>query len=82
METPMDSSFFKRIIDLITFQQRFKTNPQDIHQEICEISKRMEKTENVNHIFRDENYELKSINEPQNTTIQKKLIKNLGQKTS
>ena len=70
MNDSIDTEFSKRIIDLITFQQRFKTNPQNIYEKIYEISKRMEKTETVNEIFRDQNYELTSTNETQNTTIQ------------
>ena len=66
----MDTEYFNRINDLVTFQQRFKTNLRGIYEDICEISKRMEKTENVNEIFRDENYELTSANETQNTIIQ------------
>ena len=69
MNNSMDTEFFKRIIDLITFQQRFQTNPQNIYEKNCEISKRMEKTENVIETFRDENYELTSTNETQNIII-------------
>ena len=73
MEIFMDTRPFKRITDLITFQQEFKTKPQKTYQIFCG------KPENVNQTFRDENYELTSANETQNTTIQtstKNLIKN------
>ena len=71
-----------RITDLITFQQRFKTNPQGIYEKIYEIPKRMEKPENVNEIFRDDNYELTSTNETQNIIIetQNTIIQNFKQK--
>ena len=67
MDDPMDTETPRRIIDLITFQQRFKTNLQNIYEKNCEISKRMEKTENVNQTFRNENQELTSTNETLNT---------------
>ena len=73
----MDNENFRRIIDLITFQQRLKTNPQNTYEKICEISKRMEKTENVNQTFRDENQKLTSANETLNTinqTLQRKIL--------
>ena len=63
----MDTSPFKRITDLITFQQRFQTNPQKIYQTIYETLNRMENTENINQVFRDKNYEFTSTNEAQNT---------------
>ena len=66
----MYTELFKRIIDLITFQQRFQTNPQNIDEKNCEISKRTEKTENVNETFRNKNYELTSTNETQNIIIE------------
>ena len=66
----MDTETFRRIIDLIIFQQRFKTNLQSIYEKICEISKRIKKTEKVNQIFRDENQKLTSANETLNTTNQ------------
>ena len=66
----MNINFFKRINDLIIFQQRFQTNPQRIYQKICEVSNRMENTENINQNFRDKNYELTSTNEILNTNIQ------------
>ena len=47
----MDTEFFKRIIDLITFQQRFQKNPQNIYEKNCEISKRMEKNRNRHRNF-------------------------------
>ena len=51
MDDSMDTENPWRIIDLIIFQQRFKTNLQNIYEEICEVSKRMEKTEDVNQVF-------------------------------
>ena len=33
----MDTEFYKRIIDLTTFQQRFKIKLQNIYDVICEI---------------------------------------------
>ena len=77
MDDFMDTENFRRIIDLITFQQRLKTNPQSIYEEICEISKRMEKTEDVNQTFRYENQELTSANETLNIinqTFQRKIL--------
>ena len=77
MNEPMDTETLRRIIDLIIFQQRFKTNPQNIYEKICEISKRMEKTENVNQTLRDENQKLTSTNETLNTTnqtLQRKIL--------
>ena len=59
----MDTETPRRIIDLITFQQQFKTNPQGTYDEICEASKRIKKIENVNQTFRDENQKLTSANE-------------------
>ena len=69
MDDFIDTEPPKRIIDLVTFQQPFKTNPPGIYEEICEVSKRMEKTENVSETFRDENYELTLANETQNIII-------------
>ena len=55
MDDSINTENLRRIIDLIIFQQRFKTNFQNIYEEIYEVSKRMEKIENVNQTFRDEN---------------------------
>ena len=63
MDDSMDTETFRRILDLINFSLRFKTNFQNIYNEICEASKRMEKTENVNQALRDENQKLTSANE-------------------
>ena len=70
MDEPMDTETFRRIIDLVTFQQRFKTNFQNIYEKICEISKRIKIIENVNQALRDKNQELTSANETLNTTNQ------------
>ena len=69
MNDSINTEIFKRIIDLITFQQRFQTNPQNIYEKIYGTSKRMEITENVNETFRDSKYELTLANETQNTSI-------------
>ena len=63
MEDSMDTETFRRVIDLVNFQQQFKTNPQGTYDEICEASKRMERIKDVNQIFRDENQKLTSANE-------------------
>ena len=63
----MDTEIFRRIIDLIIFQQRFKINPQSIYEKNCEISKRMEKIGDVNQAFYDGNKKLTSANETLNT---------------
>ena len=70
MDDPMDTSPFKRIADLTSFQQQIKNNFQKIYEEIRDVAKKLKKIENVNQILRDENYELNSTNEIQNTTIQ------------
>ena len=69
MDDSMDIENPQRIIDLIIFQQRFETNFQNIYEKICEVSKRMEKIEDVNQAFRDENQKLTLTNENKNTTI-------------
>ena len=77
MEDFMDIENSRRIIDLVIFQQRFETNLQNIYEEICEGSKRIEKIEDVNQVFRDENQDLTLTNENKNTTIdvfQRKLL--------
>ena len=63
MDDFMDTEPHKRIIDLTTFQQRFKTNSHKKFEFFYDVSKRLEKTENVNQIFRDEKYELTSADE-------------------
>ena len=63
MDGSINTETFRRIIDLIIFQQRFKANPQNIYEKFCEISKRMEKTENVNQTLRNENQKLILANE-------------------
>ena len=70
MDDPMDTSPFKRIADLINFQQQIKNNFQKTYEKIRDVAKQLEKIENVNQTLRDENYELNSANETQNTTIQ------------
>ena len=70
MDDFMDTSPFKRIADLISFQQQVKNNFQKTYEEIRDVAKRLEKIENVNQALRDEYYELNSANETQNTTIQ------------
>ena len=65
----MDIENPRRIIDLIIFQQRFETNLQGIYEEIYEASRHMERIEDVNQAFRDENQELTLANENKNTTI-------------
>ena len=77
MDDSMNTENPRRIIDLVIFQQRFKTNFQNIYEEICEVSKRMEKIENVNQTFRDENQKLTLTNENKNTTIDVFQRKNL-----
>ena len=70
MDDPMDTSPFKRIADLVSFQQQVKNNFQKTYEEIRDVAKRLEKTENVNQALRDENYEFISVNESLNTIIQ------------
>ena len=70
MDDPMDTSPFKRIADLVSFQQQVKNNFQKTYEEIRDVAKRLEKTENVNQALRDENYEFISTNESLNTIIQ------------
>ena len=70
MNDLMDTSPLKRIADLINFQQQIKNNLQKTYEEIRDVAKQLEKIENVNQTLRDENYELNSTNETQNTTIQ------------
>ena len=41
--------------------------PQNINEKICEVSKRMENTENVIEFFCNEHYVLTSTNETKNT---------------
>ena len=48
MDDFINTETFRRVIDLIIFQQRFKTNLQNIYEEICEVSKRIKKTEDIN----------------------------------
>ena len=74
MDDPMDTHPFKRIANLASFQQQVKNNLQKTYEEIRDVAKRLEKTENVNQALRDENYELNSTNETQNTTIQQKIL--------
>ena len=79
MDDFMDTNPFKRIANLINFQQQIKNNFQKTYEKIRDVAKQLEKIENVNQTLRDENYELNSTNEIQNTTIQalqqKKLVK-------
>ena len=70
MDDPINTSPFKRIADLASFQQQIKNNFQKIYEKIRDVAKQLEKIENVNQTLRDENYELNSTNEIQNTTIQ------------
>ena len=79
MDDPMDTNPPKRIANLTSFQQQVKNNLQKTYEEIRDVAKRLEKTENVNQALRDENYEFISANESLNTTIrifqQKILVK-------
>ena len=63
MDDSINTETFRRIIDLTTFRQRFKTNLQGIYEENCEISKRIEKIENVTQTLRNENQKLTLANE-------------------
>ena len=67
---PHGTSPLKRIANLINFQQQVKNNFQKTYEEIRDVAKQLEKIENVNQTLRDQNYELNSANETQNTTIQ------------
>ena len=66
----MDTNPLKRIADLASFQQQIKNNLQKTYEKIRDVAKQLKKIENVNQTLRDENYELNSANEIQNTTIQ------------
>ena len=66
----MDTNPPKRIADLANFQQQVKNNLQKTYEKIREVAKQLKEIENVNQTLRDENYELNSANEIQNTTIQ------------
>ena len=66
----MDTNPLKRIANLVNFQQQIKNNFQKTYEKIRDVAKQLEKTEKVNQTLRDENYELNSANEIQNTTIQ------------
>ena len=52
----MDTEFFKRLVDLIYVSATILNKPPKYLRKNYEISKRMEKTENVNEFFRDKNY--------------------------
>ena len=54
---PQTNNWFNYVLATI------RNKPTKDFEEICEGSKRMEKTENINQAFRDENYELISANE-------------------
>ena len=69
MDDFINTSPFKRIANLVNFQQQVKNNLQKTYEEIRDVAKQLEKIENVNQALRDENYELNSANETQNTTI-------------
>ena len=77
MDDPMDTNPFKRIANLINFQQQVKNNFQKTYEKIRDVAKRLEKIENVNQALRDKNYEFISTNENLNTiirTFQQKIL--------